>query len=69
MPIMSGRDVLIEMKKMRIRVPVVIVTAVGFSTEMYTELESKYPGLIIGFVPKTEIQTDLADEIRKHIGK
>lgn len=69
MPITSGRAVLIELNKRKIRVPVVIVSAVGFTTEMYTELQSKYPGLVMGFVQKPFIQTDLAGEVKKHIGK
>lgn len=67
MPKMSGREVLTEMKKMKIKTPVIVVSAVGLPGEVERELASKYKG--VGFVSKTEIHTRLTEEIRKIIGK
>jgi len=67
MPIMSGREVLAEMKKRGITTPVIVVSAVGMPIEVERELTAKYPG--IGFLSKTLMHIDLAKEVRKRIGK
>ena len=66
MPKMSGRRVLEEMKKKKIKTPVIAVSAVGFHVEIAKELAAKYPGT--SFVEKTEMATTLTDRIRKTIG-
>jgi len=66
MPKMSGRQVLAEMKKKKIKIPVIAVSAVGLPMEIASELAKKYPGT--GFVAKTEITTVLVGEIKKKIG-
>ncbi|VVB73566.1 Regulator of RpoS [uncultured archaeon] len=67
MPVMSGREVLAQMKKRKIKTPVIVVSAVGMPLEVERELQSKYPG--VGFLSKTFMHTDLAKEVRKKIGK
>ena len=66
MPKMSGRQVLEEMKKKKIKTPVIAVSAVGFHAEIAKELAAKYPGT--SFVEKTEIATMMVAKIRKMIG-
>jgi len=67
MPTMSGREVLAEMKRQKIKTPVIVVSAVGMPMEIARELTDKYPGM--GFVAKTEMHTTLIGEIKKKIGK
>jgi len=69
MPIMSGREVLVEMVKRKIKVPVIVVSAVGMPIEVERELTGKFSGLVVGFVSKPYMHTDLANEVKKHIGK
>ncbi|MCS7109274.1 MAG: response regulator, partial [Candidatus Micrarchaeota archaeon] len=63
MPIMSGREVLAEFKKMKLKVPVLVVTAVGMPFEIERELSAKY--FPVRVLPKTSIHTDLIKEIKK----
>ena len=65
MPTMSGREVLAEMKKRKIEIPVIVVSAVGLPMEVERELDEKYPGT--GFVSKTQISEKLMGEIKKRI--
>lgn len=67
MPRMSGRQVLEEMKKRGIEVPVIVVSAVGLPIEVASELSKTYPG--VDFVAKTEMHTDLIRAIVEKIGK
>lgn len=67
MPKMSGRMVLAEMEKQKIKIPVIVVSAVGTPMEVGAQLSSEYPGL--EFVPKTEIVHELLPVIRQKIGK
>ncbi|HIH19075.1 TPA: response regulator transcription factor [Candidatus Micrarchaeota archaeon] len=67
MPRMSGRQVLEEMKKRGIAIPVIVVSAVGLPLEVASELGKVYPG--VDFVPKTEMHTDLIRAIVEKIGK
>jgi DNA-binding response OmpR family regulator len=67
MPRMSGRQVLEEMKKKNIDVPVIVVSAVGLPMEMASEFSKMYPG--VDFVAKTEMHTDLIRVIVEKIGK
>lgn len=67
MPIMSGREVLAEMKKKGIKTPVIVVSAVGLPTEVESELMGKYPNTVKGFVSKPYMHTDLAKEIKKRL--
>lgn len=67
MPRMSGRQVLEEMKKRGIQMPVIVVSAVGLPIEIASELNKFYPG--VEFVAKTEMHTDLIRAIVEKIGK
>jgi len=67
MPKMSGREVLREMKKLGIKKPVIVVSAVGVPAAVQVEMNSIYPGT--GFVSKTSIGEMLVSEIKKRIGK
>jgi len=67
MPKMSGRQVLQEMKKLGIRKPVIVVSAVGIPDAVQVEMNSILPGT--GFVSKPYINERLVPEIRKRIGK
>jgi len=67
MPIMSGREVLAEIRKRGIKTPVIVVSAVGLPMEMERELAVKYPG--VRFLSKTLIATDLAKEAGKMLGR
>ncbi|VVC01636.1 Regulator of RpoS [uncultured archaeon] len=67
MPRMSGRQVLEEMRKRGIEVPVIVVSAVGLPMEMASEFSKLYPG--VDFVAKTEMHTDLIRAIVEKIGK
>ena len=65
MPGMSGQEVLAELKRRKIKTPVIIVSASGASGDL--EIRSKYPG--VGTVSKTRIIEDLVEQIRAKIGK
>jgi len=67
MPTMSGREILAEMKKQKIKIPVIVVSAVGMPMEIARELSDKYPGT--EFVAKTEMHTTLIASIKKKIGR
>jgi CheY-like chemotaxis protein len=67
MPIMSGREVLAEIKKKGIKTPVIVVSAVGLPTEVESELIGKYPNIVKGFVSKPYMHTDLVKEIKKRL--
>lgn len=66
MPVMSGRQVLSELKKQKVKTPVIVLSAVGLPAELERELAMKYPGT--GFVPKTSMYEVLPAEIAKRIG-
>lgn len=66
MPIMSGREVLAEFKKMKLQKPIIVVTAVGMPGEVERELSAKY--MAVRVIPKTSMHTDLIKEIKKMIG-
>ncbi len=63
MPIMSGREVLAEFKKMKLNKPIIVVTAVGMPFEVERELTAKF--LSVKVLPKTSIHTDLIKEVKK----
>jgi DNA-binding response OmpR family regulator len=67
MPRMSGRQVLSEMKKRGIEMPVIVVSAVGMPMEISDELNKTYPG--VDFVAKTDMHTDLIRAVVEKIGK
>jgi CheY-like chemotaxis protein len=67
MPKFSGRQVLKEMKKLGIKTPVVVLSAVGLPGVTSAELSRDYPGIL--FVPKTSMQGELLPAIKKLIGK
>ncbi|MEM4134069.1 MAG: response regulator [Candidatus Micrarchaeia archaeon] len=63
MPVMSGREVMAEFKKMRLNKPVIVVTAVGMPFEIEREFAAKY--FPVRVLPKTSIHTDLIKEVKK----
>jgi DNA-binding response OmpR family regulator len=65
MPGMSGKEVLIEMKKRKIHKKVMIVTALYILNDLMDELISIYPGLM--FMSKTDINAELAKMARKRL--
>ena len=67
MPEMSGREVLAEIKRLKIKTPVIVVSAVGMPMEIERELTGKYPG--VEFVAKTSMHDELIVKIKKKIGK
>ncbi len=67
MPKMSGRQVLQEMKKLKIGKPVIVVSAVGIPEAVQVEMNSIYPGA--GFVSKPYVGERLVPMIQKKIGK
>ena len=67
MPKMTGREVLKVLKDKNVKIPIIVVSAVGMPTEMERELLTKWPGA--GFVAKTNMVEDLVKEIRKKIGE
>jgi DNA-binding response OmpR family regulator len=67
MPIMSGREVLTEIKRLKIKTPIIVVSAVGMPKEMEKEITEKYPG--VEFIAKTSMHFELVGKIRKRIGK
>ena len=62
MPKVSGREVLREMKKKKIKTPVIILSAVGLPMTVAEELRREFPGLV--FIPKTELYTQLIPAIK-----
>lgn len=66
MPVMSGREVLAEIKRKKIKIPIIVVSAVGLPGEVERELALKYPG--VGFVPKLSI-SELPGEVKKKLAK
>ncbi|MDD5337295.1 MAG: response regulator [Candidatus ainarchaeum sp.] len=67
MPVMSGREVLDELKKKKVKTPVIVVSAIGLPMEVSEEISRKYPG--VAFVPKTEMHTSLPNTIKKLLSK
>jgi DNA-binding response OmpR family regulator len=67
MPIMSGREVLAELKKMKNKTPIIVISAVGMPMEIGRELNDKYPG--VEFVAKTSMHDELVKTIKKKLGK
>ncbi len=66
MPKMSGRQVLAELQKRKIKTPVIIVTAIAMPGEVKRDLSQKFGDIIL--VPKNLILTHLLPEIKKKIG-
>lgn len=66
MPVMSGREVLAEIKRKKIKIQIIVVSAVGLPGEVERELALKYPG--VGFVPKLSI-SELPGEVKKKLAK
>ncbi|MFA5108882.1 MAG: response regulator [Candidatus Micrarchaeia archaeon] len=66
MPKLSGRDVLDEMDRRKIRLPVIVLSAVGLPKLVGEELSRKYLGL--QFVPKTSMHVELKPAILRAIG-
>ena len=62
MPKMSGRAVLAEIKKRKLKTPVIVLSAVGLPVTVGEELRKAYPN--VRFVPKTEMYTDLIPAIK-----
>src|SRR5271157_6094081 len=61
MPKVSGRAVLKEMKRRKIKTPVIVLSAVGLPMIVGDDLRREYPGL--RFIPKTELYTELIPAI------
>lgn len=66
MPKFSGREVLNEMKKLKINKPVVVLSAVALPMTISGELKRDYPSIM--FVSKTAMYTQLLPAIKKLIG-
>ncbi len=62
MPKISGRQVLREMKKKGINVPVVILSAVALPMTVGEEIRREFPG--VKFVSKTDMYTELIPAIK-----
>jgi DNA-binding response OmpR family regulator len=62
MPKMPGRQVLREMKKRKMTIPVIVLTAVGLPRTTGEELGRVFPG--VRLVPKTEMFTELIPTIK-----
>ena len=67
MPKMSGRAVLAEMDQKKIRIPVIVVSAVGMPMEIGAQLSKEHPGL--EFVSKTEMHGELLNVIKQKLRK
>jgi len=67
MPNMSGREVLVEMKKKGIKTPTIVVSAVGLPEEVERELKIKYPE--VEFVSKTHLREELMSKIKIMLSK
>ena len=62
MPGVSGKDVLEHIKKNKVDIPVIIVTALSSAKGIRLELQKNYR--IDGFVSKTYLVEDLVREVR-----
>jgi CheY-like chemotaxis protein len=62
MPKVSGRAVLKEIRKRRIRIPLIVLSAVGLPIVIGEELRRDYPGLI--FIQKTQLYSELIPAIK-----
>ena len=62
MPKMSGRAVLKEIEKRRMKIPTIVLSAVGLPIIIGEELQRDYPGLI--FIQKTELYSELIPAIK-----
>ncbi len=67
MPRMSGREFLAEMKKKKIKTPVIVASSVGLPGEVQAELAAKYHGIVV--ISKPSMNKELVPEIRRKIGK
>ena len=66
MPKFSGRMVLKEMKKLGIKKPVIVLSAISLPATISQELARDYPGVL--FVSKTSMHSELLSAIKKLIG-
>ncbi|MFA5106570.1 MAG: response regulator [Candidatus Micrarchaeia archaeon] len=66
MPKMSGRQFLVEMKKRRVKTPVIVASSVGLPGEVQAELMAKYKDIVV--ISKPAMHTDLVPEIKRKIG-
>jgi CheY-like chemotaxis protein len=67
MPKLSGRAVLRSLREEKIRMPVIVLSAVGLPKLIGEELSKQYPGII--FVAKTEMHAKLIPSIKGLVGK
>jgi DNA-binding response OmpR family regulator len=67
MPKFSGRMVLKEMKKLGIKKPVVVLSAISLPVTISQELARDYPGVL--FVSKTSMHGELLPAIKKLISE
>ncbi len=67
MPKMSGREVLAEMKKRKLKVPVILVTAIGFPEPVRADLQARYPDIIVALVSKLHMRDEMLAEIKKRL--
>lgn len=68
MPAMSGREVLEKLDKLKVSIPVLLVSAIGLPHEISRELSIEHPN-VKGIVPKTKMHLELCNEIGRIIGK
>jgi CheY-like chemotaxis protein len=62
MPVVSGKDVLEFIKRNKVDIPVIIVTALSSAKGIRLELQKSYR--VDGFVSKTYLVEDLVREVR-----
>ena len=62
MPVVSGKDVLEHIKRNKVDIPVIIVTALSSAKGIRLELQKSYR--VDGFVSKTYLVEDLVREVR-----
>jgi len=67
MPLMSGEDVLKELRAKKIKTPVILMSAVGSMSEKEHSLREKYLG--VGFVCKSDFAEKIDAAIKKALKK
>jgi len=67
MPEVTGRDILEAMKRKKIDIPVIVITAVAGALQIRSDLEARYR--IDGFVSKPYLHRDLIGEIERVLKK